>query len=82
MDYNSYNLVKSLYKMVPVRPETLERLKGYKMASATYDQILNELMDAVPIEKIARKVVREHRQRMRSRHWKDWREVRKKLGDD
>jgi len=74
--------VKSAYKNLPVREDTWERLRGYKMESATYDQVLNELMNALPLEDVAEKVVREHRRRMRSRHGRGWKAVRKTLGDD
>lgn len=33
---------------VPVRPETLRRLKAYKVGDATYDEVLTELMEEVP----------------------------------
>src|SRR2546426_3541398 len=33
---------------VPVRPETLARLRSYKVGGATYDDVLNELMDDCP----------------------------------
>ena len=74
--------MKSAYKNVPVREDTWERLRGYKMASATYDQVLNELMNALPLEDVAEKVVREHRRRMRSRRGRGWKVVRKTFGDD
>ena len=74
--------MKSAYKNVPVREDTWERLRGYKMGAATYDQVLNELMNALPLEDVAEKVVREHRRRMRSRKGRSWKAVRKTLGDD
>lgn len=74
--------MKSAYKNVPVREDTWERLRGYKMGSATYDQVLNELMNALPLEDVAEKVVREHQRRMRSRRGRGWKAVRKTLGDD
>ena len=74
--------MKSAYKNLPVREDTWERLRGYKMESATYDQVLNELMNALPLEDVAEKVVREHRRRMRSRRGRGWKAVRKTLGDD
>ena len=33
---------------VAVRAETLRRLKAYKLAGASYDDVLNELMDLHP----------------------------------
>lgn len=38
------------YKTIPVRPETHERLTAYKMGKATYDDVVNGLMDMVPLE--------------------------------
>jgi hypothetical protein len=69
------------HKTIPVRPDTWERLRAYKRGSATYDEVLNELMDALPLEEVAERVVREHRKRMASGKWRDWRAVRERLGD-
>jgi hypothetical protein len=33
---------------VPVRSDTLRKLKSYKVGDATYDDVLNELMEEVP----------------------------------
>lgn len=74
--------MKSVYRNVPVRKDTFERLKAYKMADATYDQVINQLMDALPLEEVAGWVLREHRRRMKDLRGRDWKEVRKSLGDD
>ena len=74
--------MKSAYKNVPVREDTFERLRAYKMGDATFDALLNELMDAVPIEKVAARAVREHKRRMKTFKGRDWRDVRSSLGDD
>ena len=74
--------MKSACKSVPVREDAWERLRGYKMGSATYDQVLNELMNALPLEDVAEKVVCEHRRRMKTRRGRSWKAVRKTLGDD
>ena len=63
------------YKTIPVTRETWERLKDYKMAGATYDEVLRELMKSVPIEVVAERVVREHYARMREWEGRPWREV-------
>jgi len=63
------------YKTIPVTRETWERLKDYKMAGATYDEVLRELMKSVPIEVVAERVVREHYGRMREWEGRPWREV-------
>ncbi len=41
------------WKTIPVKPETHERLTAYKMGKATYDDIVNGLMDMVPLEEYA-----------------------------
>lgn len=71
----------SRYKTIPVQPATWERLRAYRMGSATYDDVLNELMNAVPLERVAERVIREHRERMARGRWRDWRRVRKDLGE-
>ena len=63
------------YKTIPVTRETWERLKDYKMAGATYDEVLRELMKSVPIEVVAERVVQEHYARMREWEGRPWREV-------
>ena len=71
----------SRYKTIPVDPLTWERLRAYKMGSATYDEVLNELMNAVPLEQVAERVIAEHQQRMARGKWRDWRKLQKDLGD-
>lgn len=41
------------YHTVPVRRATWERLKAYRMGGASYDEVLNDLMDEVPLEPYA-----------------------------
>lgn len=38
------------FTSVPVKPETLKRLRQYKVAGKTYDDILNDFMDGTPTE--------------------------------
>ena len=38
------------WKTIPVKPETHERLTRYKMGRATYDDLINGLLDLVPLE--------------------------------
>lgn len=38
------------WKTIPVKPETHERLTAYKFGKATYDDVLNGLLDMVPLE--------------------------------
>lgn len=63
------------YKNVPVRESTYARLRDYKMGGATFDEVLNELMNSVPVEVVADRVIREHHERMRTREGRPWREV-------
>lgn len=49
------------YKTIPVRPETHERLTGYKLGDATYDDVVNGLMDMVPLEEFLAQHVAEQR---------------------
>ena len=74
--------MKSKYRSVAMRKDTFERLKAYKMGGGTFDQVLNELMDALPLEEVAESVLAEHRRRMATFKGRDWKEVRKSLGDD
>jgi hypothetical protein len=38
---------------VPVRRNTWERLKAYRLGGASYDDVLNDLLDEVPLETYA-----------------------------
>jgi hypothetical protein len=49
------------YKTIPVRPETHERLTAYKLGDATYDDVVNALMDMAPLEEFLRQHVAEQR---------------------
>ena len=60
---------------VPVKPETLRRLRSYKIGGTTYDEVLNDLMDDNP--PVAS--IREHLRRLREEPDIPWDEVRKRL---
>jgi len=60
---------------VPVKPETLQRLRLYKIGGTTYDDVLNELMDDSPPGTF----VREHLRRLREEPDIPWSKVRKRL---
>ncbi len=60
---------------VPVKHETLRRLRAYKVGGATYDEVLNDLMDDNPPGAF----IREHLRRLREEPDIPWREVRKRL---
>jgi hypothetical protein len=74
--------MKQKYYTVAMRRQTYERLKDYKMGGGTYDQVLNQLMDALPLEEVSEEVLKEHRRRLKSSRWVSLEEVRKALGDD
>ena len=60
---------------IPVKPETLSRLRSYKIGDATYDDVLNDLMDDQPPEGF----IREHLRRLKEETFSDWKDVRKRL---
>ncbi len=60
---------------VPVKRETLRRLRLYKVGGTTYDEVLNDFMDDNPPDAF----VREHLRRLREEPDVPWREVRKRL---
>lgn len=70
------------YHNVPVLEKTWLRLRDYRVGSLTYDEALNQLMDSVPLEMLTEKALAEHKKRMKSKDWTDWRDVRRDLGDD
>jgi len=39
---------RTTFTSVPVKPETLRRLRSYKVGGKTYDDVLNEFMDETP----------------------------------
>jgi len=50
-----------------VKGDTYRKLKDYKMAGASFGDVLNELTRSVPVEAFAERVIEEHYQRMRER---------------
>ena len=60
---------------VPVKPETLGRLRAYKVGGATYDDVLNDLMDDNPPGSF----IREHLRRLREEPDTPWTKVRRRL---
>ena len=60
---------------IPVKPETLDRLRSYKVGGATYDDILNDFMDDRPPVGF----IREHLRRLKEETFSDWKDVRKRL---
>ena len=60
---------------VPAKPETLRRLRLYKIGGTTYDEVSNDLVDDGPPEMF----VREHVRRLREEPDIPWSTVRKRL---
>ncbi len=60
---------------IPVKKETLARLRSYKIGGATYDDVLNDLMDDQPPAGF----IREHLRRLKEETFSDWKDVRKRL---
>ncbi len=59
---------------IPVRQETLARLRSYKVGGATYDDVLNDLMDDQPPAGF----IREHLRRLKEETFSDWKGVQKR----
>jgi len=59
----------------PVKPETLARLRAYKLGGSTYDDVLNDLMDNRPPAGF----IREHLRRLKEEEFSDWKDVRRRL---
>jgi hypothetical protein len=60
---------------VPVKGDTLRRLRSYKTGGASYDEVLNEMMDEIPPESF----VKEHLRRLREEDTVSWDSVRSRL---
>lgn len=59
----------------PVKGETLRRLRGYKTGEASFDDVLNEIMDEIPPESF----IREHPRRLHEEETVPWDVVRSRL---
>lgn len=53
------------YKTVNVAPSTYERLRTYKVAGKTFDEVLNALMDRTDPRDLHAAILREHQRRLR-----------------
>ncbi len=60
---------------VPVKGDTLRRLRSYKTGGATYDDVLNEMMDEIPPDSF----IQEHLRRLREEETVSWDAVRSRL---
>jgi hypothetical protein len=67
--------VASTLTTVPVKSDTLRRLRGYKAGGASYDQVLNDLMDDILPESF----LNEHLRRLREEETVEWDLVRAPL---
>jgi hypothetical protein len=54
---------------ITVRAATRRRLADYKRGDSTFDDVLNRLMDAVPIEDAMEEDIRAHYQRLKEDQW-------------
>ncbi|MEA3137154.1 MAG: hypothetical protein QOC71_1435 [Thermoplasmata archaeon] len=63
------------FTTVPVKPETLRRLRSYKVGGKTYDDVLNEFMDETPTEAFWKEMDR----RMKEEPRIPWDDVKKRL---
>ncbi|MGP8017303.1 MAG: hypothetical protein ACLPP2_00350 [Thermoplasmata archaeon] len=60
---------------VPVKADTLHRLRGYKAGGSSFDQVLNDLMDDVPPAVF----IQEHLRRLHEEEKVDWAKVKSRL---
>ncbi len=63
------------FTTVPVKAETLGRLKSYKMGGASYDEVLNDLMDDHPPQAF----LNEHLRRLQEEESVPWSDVKARL---
>lgn len=61
---------------IPVRRQTLERLRAYKVGGASYDDLINDLLATHPPEEF----FLEHVRRLRGEKRRPWREIKDDLG--
>ncbi|MBU7004160.1 MAG: hypothetical protein HXS50_01240 [Theionarchaea archaeon] len=59
-----------------MRKETPDRLKGYKIGGASYDELINDLLEVHPPEEF----FLEHLRRLRGEKRRAWDEIREDLG--
>jgi hypothetical protein len=67
--------VASQITTVPVKSDTLRRLRGYKAGGSSFDQVLNDLMDEVPPSAF----IQEHLRRLHEEERVDWVRVKSRL---
>lgn len=62
------------FTTVPVKPDTLRRLRGYKIGGKTYDDVLNDFMDEHPPAEF----LAEHVRRLKDKT-SSWADVKRRL---
>ena len=63
------------FTTLSLKPSTLRRLRSYKVAGMTYDDVLNDLMDEQPTAEFWK----EHERRLREEDSIPWEDVKKDL---
>ena len=63
------------YTTIAIRRETLDRLRGYKVGGASYDDLINDLLEVHPPEEF----FLEHLRRLRGEASRPWSEIREEL---
>jgi hypothetical protein len=61
---------------------TVKRLRRRKAKGQTDDQVINAVLDALPLERVPPEVLREHKRAMKAGRWTPLDEIRKSLGDE
>lgn len=54
---------------ITLEERTRKRLAGYKRGDQTFDDVVNDLMDRVPIEDVAAEQIAEHHRRLNEGRW-------------
>lgn len=65
----------SAHTTITVRKETLDKLRGYKVGGASYDDLINDLLAVHPPEEF----FLEHLRRLRGEERRSWSEIREEL---
>lgn len=67
---------RTTFTSVPVKPETLRRLRSYKVGGKTYDDVLNDFMDETPTAEFWKEMDR----RMKEEPRLTWDSKKRKFG--
>ena len=66
---------RAAYTTITLRKATLDKLRGYKVGGASYDDLINDLLDVHPPEEF----FLEHLRRLRGEERPSWSEIREDL---